>query len=110
MNLFAEGNVTVVNALITHVPIVKSVVAKGGQKEGGRARRKASFSLGVLGMPASIQQNISNQTLMEDVTLKRRDQQICRKLIMCPFSSNCFMKMGRASPPPAPPLVEEALK
>lgn len=96
MNLFAEGNVTIVNALITHVPIVKSVVGK----EGGRARRKASFSLGVWGMPDYIQQNISNQTLMEDVTSEQRDQQIRCKLIMCPFSSNCFMKISRAFFPP----------
>lgn len=34
MNLFAEGNVTVVNALITHVPIVKSVVGKEGGRRG----------------------------------------------------------------------------
>lgn len=94
--MFAEGNVTVVNALITHVPIVKSVVGKEEGEEGGRARRRAGFSLGVWGMPAYIQQNISNQTLMEDVTSKRRDQQVCCKLIMCPFSSNCFMKIGRA--------------
>lgn len=110
MNLFAEGNVTVVNALITHVPIVKSVVRKGGGIGGGRARRKASFSLGVWEMPAYIQQNISNQTLMEDVTSKRRDQQIRRKLIMCPFSSNCFMKIGKAFSPSFPLLVEIALK
>lgn len=32
------GDVTIVNALITHVPIVKSVVGKGGG-EGGEAER-----------------------------------------------------------------------
>lgn len=31
MNLFVEGNVAVVNALVVHVPVVKLVVRKGGQ-------------------------------------------------------------------------------
>ena len=39
---------------------------RGG--EGGRVGRKANFSLGISQMPAYIQQNISNQTLMKDVT------------------------------------------
>lgn len=103
MNLFAEGNVTIVNALITHLPMVKS----GRGKEGGRARGKAGFSLRVFSMPGYIQQNISNHTLMEDVTLKQRDQQICHKLVMCPFSNSCFMKIGWDFPPL---LVETALK
>lgn len=45
MNLFAEGNVTVVNALITHVPIVKSVVRKGGGGGEGRGQRKEESKL-----------------------------------------------------------------
>lgn len=45
MNLFAEGNVTVVNALITHVPIVKSVVGKRGGEGGGAEQGGKQASL-----------------------------------------------------------------
>lgn len=48
MNLFAEGNVTIVNALITHVPIVKSVVGKGGEK-GGQSEEESKVLSGGLG-------------------------------------------------------------
>lgn len=48
MNLFAEGNVTIVNALITHVPIVKSVVGKGGE-EGGQNEEESKVLSGGLG-------------------------------------------------------------
>lgn len=68
----------------------------GGGRRGAERGGEQSCSLGGLGMPAYIQQNISNPTLMEDVPSKRRDQQIRRKLIMPRFSSNCFMKIGRA--------------
>lgn len=48
MNLFVEGNVTVVNALITHVPIVKSVVGKGGEG-GGQSEEESKLLSGGLG-------------------------------------------------------------
>lgn len=97
MNLFAEGNVTAVNALMVHVPIVKPAVSKRGQlgERGGRVGRKENFSLGVSQMPAYSQRNIFNQTLVEDVTSKRRDQQICCKLVMCPYNTDCFLKIGK---------------
>lgn len=49
MNLFAEGNVTVVNALITHVPIVKSVVGKRGGEGGGHSKEESKLLSGGLG-------------------------------------------------------------
>lgn len=49
MNLFAEGNVTVVNALITHVPIVKSVVGKEGGRRGAEQGEESKLLSGGLG-------------------------------------------------------------
>lgn len=47
--MFAERNVTLVSALLSHVPeVVKAVEGRRDGREGGRCRERASYTLGAL--------------------------------------------------------------
>jgi hypothetical protein len=87
--LFAERNVTPVNALLSHVPaVVKSVEGRRDRREGGWCGERASYTLGALSDASSDPGTNLQPNDNGECAFQPEESQMYCELIMQPFSSD----------------------